>query len=203
VEPLPFPIGTSPFRAKGVNYLNFAAFVEVQLVGGQKALIDKLRDPELRSFASQRFLAGSWYDALPMMPLIHELGRELRTPPLQLARDLARFGVKRDASGIYRLLLKFTAPESLLERSTNTARQYFDFVTSSFTRLGERHYRLSHTGIPSLAAPTYMSIVEGFVETGLGLAGAKEVRQRWDKPEPAGTKHGVAVVRLQRDIEWR
>src|SRR5205814_3807072 len=138
-----------------------------------------------------------------MLPLLHELGRELHLPGTQVARDLARFGVKRDASGIYRLLLKFTAPESLLERSTNMARQYFDFVKSDFVKLGERRYRLSHVGIPAIAAPTYMSIVEGFVESGLGLAGAKDVRQRWAPSQPAGTKHGVPIVRLEREIEWR
>jgi hypothetical protein len=203
MEPLPFAVGASPFHAKGVNYQNFVAFVDAGVAGGLSSFAASLRDPALRAFVSQRFLAASWYDALPMTTLLRELGRELGTPPLQLGRELAQFGVKRDASGIYRLLLKFTTPESLLERSTNTARQYFDFVRSDFLRLGECRYRLTHAGIPAFAAPTYMSIVEGFIETGLRLAGAKDVRQHWDKPTPTGTAHGVPIVTLQREISWR
>jgi hypothetical protein len=203
VEQLPFAVGESPFHVKGVAYHNFAAFLEVQLAGGQKSFIERLHNPALKTFLSQSFLAGSWYDALALLPLMHELGRELRLPPLQLTRDLARFGVKRDASGIYRVLLKLTSPESLLERSTNTARQYFDFVRSDFTRLAERQYRLQHVGIPAAAAATYMSLVEGFIDAGLGLAGARDVRQVWDKAVPAGTAHGVPIVKLQREITWR
>jgi hypothetical protein len=202
VDPLPFAVGDSPFRCTGVNYRNFAAFVDERGAGGLSAFTEALREPSLQKFLSQQFLAASWYDALPMIPLLNELGRALATPPLQLARELARFGVKRDASGIYKLLLKFTSPETLLERSTNTARQYFDFVKSDYAKLDARRYRLTHAGVPAVAAPLYMSIVEGFVEAGLGLAGARDVRQRWQKPSPSGTAHGVPIVQLEREISW-
>jgi hypothetical protein len=101
------------------------------------------------------------------------------------------------------MLRGLSRPESLLERSTSTARQYFDFVTSDFLRLGERHYQLRHAGIPLLGAPTYMSLVEGFVEAALGLAGATAINQSWDKPEPAGKVHCVSIVTLRREISWR
>jgi hypothetical protein len=203
VEPLPFPIGKSPFRCKGVNYRNFMAYLDVNFKGGAEGFVAGLRDPQMREFLSQPFLAASWYDALPMVPLAHDAGRELHVTSAQFARDLARFGVKRDAVGIYKVMLKFTTPETLLERSTITAKQYFDFVKSEYEKTGPQAARLRHTGVPALAASVYMNITEGFVETGLGMAGAKDVRQRWEKPASAGTAHGVPIVQLCRDISWR
>jgi hypothetical protein len=202
MDELPFPIGHSPFHCKGVNYRNFGWYLDERLEGGREAFAARVRHPGLRDFFRQTFLAASWYDALPMVPLAHEAGRELHISGLQLARELARFGVKRDAGGIYKLLFKLTSPESMLERTTHTARQYFDFVTSEVERQEPQVYRLRHSGIPAFSAPVYMSLVEGFVETALGMAGAREVRQRWEKPVPTGTVHGVPVVRLEREIRW-
>jgi hypothetical protein len=203
MEALPFPIGLSPFHAKGVNYRNFLAFVDEQVRGGRDAFFGALTDSALRDFIRQPFLAASWYDALPMLPLCTEAAREAQRPLFLFGRELARFGVRRDAVGVYKLLLKFTAPETLLERSTATARQYFDFVTSEFEHLAPRHYRLRHTGVPTFAAPLYQSIVEGFVDIGMTMAGARDVSQHWDRAEPAGSAHGVPIVRLTRQVRWR
>jgi hypothetical protein len=198
-----FPVGKSPFRAKGVVYNNFCAFVDMRLVGGMKDFLRRVRDPALRDFHAQRFLAASWYDALPVLSALHELGRELQVPPLSLMSDLSRFNFNAAVNGVYRLLLRLTSPETLLERSTQIGRQYFDFVKTDFARLGPRHYRLRHAGIPDTVAPMYMTMVEAFVDIGLAHAGAKEVRQRWENPEPMGMMHGLPVVRLQREITWR
>jgi hypothetical protein len=195
-------LGKSPFRAKGVNFRNVLAFAEAKVQGGQAQFLARLHHHDLRAFMAQPFLAASWYDALALIPLIAELSRELHLSTQQCARELAGFVVKRDATGIYKLLLKITTPESLLERSTHTARQYFDFVKSDFTRVDPRVYRLTHSGIPQVAATTYMNIVEGFVDAGLALAGAKEVRQRWERPQPLGIVSGVEIVRLEREIRW-
>jgi hypothetical protein len=203
MEQLPFPVGLSPFHAKGVNYRNFLAFVDEQVRGGREAFIAAVRDPALREFVSQPFLAASWYDALPMVPLCSEAAREAQRPPSHFARELAQFGVRRDAVGVYKLLLKLSSPESLLERSTNTARQYFDFVHSSCERVEPRHYRLRHVGVPMVAAPLYQSIVEGFIESGLTMAGAHDIVQRWDRVETSGSAHGVPIARLTRQVRWR
>jgi hypothetical protein len=203
MEPVPFAIGQSPFHCKGVSYRNVRLFLDASLEGGHERFLAGLRNSELRAFLAQPFLPSSWYDALPMIPFAHDAARQRHTTTPQLMRELATFSIKRDASGIYKLLLKFTSPESLLERSTHTARQYFDFVLSEFELVGPKCYRLRHSGIPAVLAPLYMSLVEGYVDIGLEMAGARDVRQHWDKPEAMGMAHGVAVQRLAREIRWR
>jgi hypothetical protein len=47
-----------------------------------------------------------------------------------------------------------------------------------------------------------MSIAEGFVDELLPRTGARDVRQHWDRPEPAGEAHGVPVVKVAREILW-
>jgi hypothetical protein len=203
MEPLPFAVGQSPFHCKGVGYRNLCAFIEHAVPGGMPHFLAALPSDELRQFLRQPFLASSWYDVLVMIPLIHQGARELHQTTYQFVRELAGFSTKRDVGGIYRVLMHFTSPESLLERSANTAKQYFDFVLTECEALGPQHYRLRHSGIPAMLVPIYKSLVEGYVDFGLMMAGAKDVRQRWEVAAEMGSRHGLPVQRLQREVRWR
>src|SRR5690349_4733816 len=66
---VPFAPGESPFRGKGVTYRNFVDYVEEHLPGGRERLLAAIADPALRAFAAQRFLAGTFYDQMPMIPI--------------------------------------------------------------------------------------------------------------------------------------
>jgi len=199
----PFPIGVSPFRVKGVSYRNFLAYVDEQLPGGRDALIESIADHHLRSFAGQAFLPSSWYDTYPMMDLCAAAGRRLNMPALELAGEVARFGVKRDATGIYRLLLLVTSPDRLLERAANTAKQYFDFVVTDVEKTGRKVYRLTHSGVPGFAIDYCISVGEAFWQEALNLVGASGVEQHWSAPVAMGSKHGLTIFRLERTILWR
>jgi len=198
----PFSAGASPFHCKGVAYRNLLAYVDDTIDGKRDQFIRALPDADLRAFIAQPLLVGSWYDALPMVTLCHEAGRQLRLPPLRFAREMSRASVQRDMRGIYKVLLHFSSPEGVLQRMSRTTQQYFDFVKREITQQGATQYRLTDTGVPAWAAPYYMSIGEGFIDQLLPMTGAREVRQHWDRPEPAGETHGVPVVAVTRYILW-
>ncbi|HZS37943.1 MAG TPA: hypothetical protein VFF06_13995 [Polyangia bacterium] len=198
-----FAPGKSPFHLKGVVYRGVIEYVERTLAGGRGQLAAALRDEPLRSFFAQPFLDGSWYDALPLEALCQAIAQLERRPMLELVRDLSRAQVRRDTRGVYKLLLKLVSPETVLERAPRAAQQYFDFVTSTSDRLDERRFRLTGSGIPDFLAPVYMAMTESFLLHALELAGAREPVHRWLEPRPAGERHGVPLVKVEREIVWR
>src|SRR5262249_25685045 len=106
---LPFRAGDSPFKTKGNAYNSLKAFHAVHVPGGGEAVADALH-ADLRAFYLQTFLAGGWYDFLPMQLLekvaISIVGGDSAT----FLRELGLHAVNRDMKGVYKLLLHFTSP---------------------------------------------------------------------------------------------
>jgi hypothetical protein len=197
-----FAVGKSPFHCKGVAYRNFLEYLDDTIPGKRAAFLEALTDPALREILTQPLLPSSWYDALPMVTLCGQAAHVVRQPPLRYSRALARFGVQRDVRGVYKFLLRLASAEGLLERSAATVAQYYDFVSRTVAPETKSSYIVTDSGIPAWSAPYYMSISEGFLDELLPMTGARDVRQHWDPPEPAGNTSGVPVVRLRRFIRW-
>src|SRR6185312_17279254 len=109
--PSPPPFGESAFHVKGVIYLGTRAFFDAQVPGGYAGLVSAIHDPALRAFFTQPFLASSWYDVLPVAPLIEI---EARVMGLSLEDYLGRrtlFQADRDMGGVYKYLLRAAYPE--------------------------------------------------------------------------------------------
>ena len=67
---LALPLGTGPFHVKGVIYLGTQKYFLEQVPDGMARLTETIEAPELRAFIQQKFLPSSWYDVLPVAPLI-------------------------------------------------------------------------------------------------------------------------------------
>jgi hypothetical protein len=199
----PYQPGTSPFHVKGLTYRNAIDFFDSDLAGGSAAVIAELRDVRLREFLSQRFLAGTWYDVLPIVSILQTAAQVGRRTPLELMRKMARESAQKDINGVYRLLLKLASPETVVERLPGAAKQVFSFVTVAVQNFGERAYRVTSDGVPTLVAGIYMASTEAYVARALELAGAREVRQLWLAPTPLGSREGLPIVRLNRELHWK
>jgi hypothetical protein len=198
----PFAMGASPFRAKGVLYLGSFEYFDRHLPGGRRAVLDSLQDDQLARFFAQPFLAGSWYDSFPGIPMQQASARLARQPVADFIRRLARWQAERDVQGVYRVLLKLATAEMIVERVPLLATRYFDFVTIEQKKVGERSYTAVVKGVPATLATLYMSITEPFLSVAMELAGARNIRFQWDSPEPHGTRAGVGLVRLRRQLRW-
>ena len=198
----PFAPGKSPFHVKGVVYRNFVEYVGNTVEGGLAAIVATFDDPALRTFTEQPFLAGSFYDALPSMPLCEAAARLLHRPFAQLVREFSAYAAEHDVKGIYRLLLKLVSPEMVMERTPAAARQYFDFVAATVQKDGPKSYSTSVRGVPRFLAPFYMTVTEAFLSRALVLAGAKEPRHAWQAPLPDGDREGVQLIKLRREVSW-
>jgi hypothetical protein len=199
---IPFTPGTSPFRAKGVLYLGSFEYFDRHLPGGRQAVLDAIRDPELSRFFAQPFLAGSWYDSFPGLPLQHASAKLAGQPVGDFVKRLARWQAERDLHGVYKVLLKLSSAEMIVDRVPLLATRYFDYVSIEQDKVGTREYVAVVTGIPAALATLYLSVTEPFLSVAMETAGAKNVRFRWEPPEPHGTRAGVPLVRLRRNLRW-
>jgi hypothetical protein len=198
-----FAPGKSPFRGKGVTYRNYFDYVDEFIPGGRERLLAALGDPALRAFATQPFLAGTFYDTLPMVALCETAAGLMQRPFVQFVREFSAVSAERDTKGVYRMLLKLVSPNLVMERVPAVAKQYFDFITASVEKISPKSYRSTARGVPEMVAQFYMLSTEAFLARALTLAGAVEPMQRWLQPTPEGTRDGAPLVTLRREVWWK
>lgn len=204
VETLPTPIGASPFRAKGHLYEKMKENVGETVPGGLDAFLERLEDRELAKFFAQRFLTGSWYDALPMMPLAVTHSRVLGNALHYHCRERGRIVAERDVPGVYRAFLKLVSPELLVGKLPRAAALYFDFghTTSELVPPGRARTRLSR--LPFTLATMLAGTVEGFMAAALELCGGKDVQVRTlDVTFDGGVVAGIPTAAIRHEASWR
>jgi hypothetical protein len=199
---LRFAPGKSPFHVKGVVYRYFFEYLDHQLEGGRARLLAAIDEPDLRAFADQPFLAGTFYDTAPIMALCERAASLLGRPFLGFVREFAEQQAETDIKGIYRMLLRLVSPDLVMDRVPAAAKQYFDFVSTEVEKLGPKSYRSTAHGIPEPLMQFYMTVTEAFLSRALTLAGAKELVHRWLPPQPDGVREGVPLVVCSRELSW-
>ncbi|HEY3819234.1 MAG TPA: hypothetical protein VGL81_18825 [Polyangiaceae bacterium] len=193
-EALPFPAGTSPFRIKGVTYRGHVDYAASFIPGGERAVIDALRTPELRAFFDQRFLASSWYDAFPMVPAWQVCARLLQQNPTDFLKARTRHQALADIHGVYRFLLKLSSAESIALRGPRVLQQYFDFGVTEASVVGPGCVRAMASGIPSFLVPWFRIVTETYLLVALELAGVESPQVRRLGVTPGGEAHGLGLA---------
>jgi hypothetical protein len=198
----PFPIGESPFRVKGVLYQGTQSFFGTKVKGGRPALLGAIDDERLRAFIDQKFLPSSWYDVLPVYPLIQAEARACNLPLNVYLRARSEWQAEQDMGGVYKVLLKLANPAAVIERLPRVGAQLFNFVTSEPLDSAERMRSFALPGMPAILVPWYSNGFVIYAQHALRLAGARSVQVVMDKPDPQGQLHGVDVVRVKYTITW-
>jgi hypothetical protein len=200
-----FPPGESPFRTKGSIYLGSQMFAEERVPGGWAAVVEQVgHDPALVRFARQRFLAASWYDALPLIELARAGARAARLPYPAFARQRTEWQAERDSSGLYRVLLRLTSPDVIIDRIGRMSVQRFDFGTSQVEVVGEKRVRAVRSGVPRPFAPWQVAMSEPYTAHLMRLAGARDPSfLAAASLEIDGVAHGVPTVRVVFEGRWR
>ncbi len=202
-EDLPFPAGTSPFRIKGTAYIGHLDYAETQIPGGQAAIVAELRDPKLRDFFRQQFLASSWYDILPMLPLGAATARLVGMPLDDFLRYRTRLQAERDVRGVYKMLLQFVSVEALALRIPRIASTYYDFGTADSSVVAPGHVESRRTGVPEFILPWHNPVTETFMERVISLGGGKSPSVKVTGVERDGTAHGVRLAAVTFTCRWR
>jgi len=199
---IPFEPGASPFRCKGLMYLDTLTYFDERFQGGRAALLRHVEEPVLARFLSQYFVIGGWYDVFPLLALNGLAARVTGTAFLEVIRDVARWQVPRHFHGVYRFLLKLTSPDMVMANLPRLGDKYFDFVRIETQKLREKTYESSASGIPALAASAYLTSTDVAMRAALELAGAQGVRIHRHPLRPDGEAHGLAIVTTKRVVSW-
>jgi len=154
VAAIPIAPGKSPFRTKGLTYRAVIDQIERTVPAGLEALCETL-EPALREFAAQPFLASSWYDLLPVVPISEAGARaagQLLTPWLT---EAAQKTAVEQSGGVYRFLLGLVSAETIALYVPRLTSRYFDFGSIETRRDSEHVVRLLRRGTPSYCVPWY------------------------------------------------
>lgn len=196
-----FAFGASPFHAKGVLYLGTQSFFEANLRGGLAAFAADIDRPELRAFITQKFLAASWYDVMPVPALIAYEARALRMELEQYLLHRTRWQAKKDLGGVYGWVLKLASPEMVMSRLPRIFLQMFDFGTLDATPVKDHHARMALGAIPEPLERWLTTAFGVYCDTALKLAGAVRSESRVTT-SPDGARAGVPLVKLTCDVSW-
>ena len=200
---LPAAIGAKSFRVKGHVYQKMKANVAAEVEGGVERLLERVEPPEVGEFFRQRFLGGSWYDALPMGPLSHAHARLAGKPLHPFCRERGRIIAQQDVPGIYKALLKLFSPSTLISRLPRVATFYFSFGKASAEQIDPTRARTTLAGLPYSLAPMLAGVVEGFISVALEQSGARNVEVRTiDVCFDGKSVDGIPTAWIRHESSW-
>jgi hypothetical protein len=197
-----FPAGESPFHARGLVFLGAQSYYDANVPGGLDAVLGALPTGQLHAFFRQTFLASSWYDILPIVPISATAAKVIGIPHRDLIMANARNVARRDIPTIYKLLLRLSSPEAVVLRMPKASMRYFDFGESTSSMKEPRLCEAYQKGIPRELAGWFFHAAEGFTEVALGLAGAHDIKVRLDSTTVDGERKGAPTVTLKLEMSW-
>jgi hypothetical protein len=202
-ERSPFAPGASPWSQKGNVYRSLFKHVDLYIEGGSAEALGRVENEHVRRYLTQPFAASGWYDIFPMIALIVQVSRLRGVPYFTAVSDLSRMMAKADLNGLYRTLLRVVSPSMLAPRLPKIQAQYLNFGSLEVTATGPNHCEVVRHEHPHLLVHWYIAVVHGFLPCVLECSGAKDVRVRWDRPEPeAPDAAGFERVGLRFTIQW-
>ncbi|MFO0683451.1 MAG: hypothetical protein U0234_15445 [Sandaracinus sp.] len=200
---LALPLGTGPFHVKGVIYLGTQKYFREQVPNGMARLIETLEAPELRAFIDQKFLPSSWYDVLPVAPLIRAEAEVSGLSVPEYMQRRAAFQAREDIRGVYRWLLSLASPETVALKLPRLLTQIFDFGDSVTERVDDHTVHVEVLDFPAVLGEWYATAFQVYAITALELAGGKDVTLVL-KPTPQPRhESGLELVKLEGDMIWR
>jgi serine/threonine protein kinase len=199
---LPFPPGTSPFHIKGIAYRGVMRLVERRVPGGLEALGRELDDERILPFLRQPFLASSWCDLLPMLPINVALARLLEKPVEVLGREQGAEQARYDVEQVYRRLFEAMTFDNVAVILARFERQYYDFGDGIGELIAPGHIVMRRLGAPEFVLPWFAPMHAAYAEQILRMKGATFVESTVSPPIPAGTRESLAVVDLDTHLLW-
>jgi hypothetical protein len=108
----------------------------------------------------------------------------------------------RHASGLYKLLLTASSPETVAQRLGVAWKQVFGFGNVEIASTASDAVELVVSGLPVQLVNWYKVSPHAVAARLLTLAGARNVQSWYSAPEPDGERAGVALVRFHVRRAW-
>lgn len=202
VTPLPIPAGTSKFRMKGVLYRGVVLGIEHRIPGGLDAFAAGLADASLRAFVRQSFLASSFYDALPMLPLMQALAAAANVPFERFVVESGAAQARMDAKGVYRTMLQSDSTD-FAARVSRWSQRHYDFGQAVVEAVRPGNLILHRSGYPTYMLPWFVSSSAEYMAEVARLSGLSAVTVRTYGLGPAGRVGDTPVSSFDTELTWR
>ncbi|MGH7295041.1 MAG: serine/threonine protein kinase [Polyangiaceae bacterium] len=198
---LPCKPGASPFHIKGIAYRGVLQLAKT-VPGGLEAVERELDDERVVGFLRQPFLASSWIDLLPMMPINAAIARVLGKPLEVLAREQGAQQARFDGENVYKRLFDAMTFENLPALMARFERQYYDFGDSFAELVAPGHMLLRRIAVPEFILRWYAPMHAAYAEQILRTKGATFVESTVKPPEQASTRDGFRVIDVDTHLLW-
>jgi hypothetical protein len=199
---LPCAPGASPFHIKGIAYRGLVQLIERRIPGGLAELEGHLHDERIAPFLSQPFLAASWYDIMPMLPVSAAISQVLGKPVEILGREQGAQQARYDVETVYRGLFDSLDFDNVATKLARFGRQYYDFGDCVGRVVSPGHVEVVRNGLPEFVLRWFGSMHAAYAEQILRMKGATFVEATVQPAIPAGVREGFPVVDLVTDMLW-
>ncbi len=143
-------------------------------------VIESLEEDDRRILAGT-ILSSSWY---PLDVFVRFLAADLNATAGGDAKVLvARTEqvVGKQLRGVYRVFVRLSSVESVIQRLNAVHRSYFQGVTIATERVAKNHFVVTYTGFEPQHR-MMRNVIVGFFRKTLSLCGAKQVEVRFTTP---------------------
>jgi hypothetical protein len=198
---LPWTVGHSPFRSRGLLYQGARDYIEQVVPGGNRA-VEAALPADIATFFRQMFTPTLMFDALPIMPISATAAKLTNKPHLDFVRDNARWLAERDIRGIHKLLLGVLSPGMVAVRLPRAAIRYFDFGQSEAQMIGPTRCEAKQKALPAFLGDWFAACVDGFVTVALTKAGARQPRVTSTSAFDGTATDARGQMTLTFDFSW-
>jgi hypothetical protein len=201
-DELPFPAGEGPFCVKGIFHRGNIEYIERVVPGGLQAVLAAVRDPALRAFMEQPFVASSWYDIFPLVASSYPCAELCHKTLDSYLRQRAQYQAEQQGAGVYRSLLALTSPAVVAVKLPLLAAQLYKFGTTEAREIGPREVEIVRGEMPAALLPWYIPGTESYVLTALRMRGAKNPRAKTSSFRYQGKQHGLVIGSVRHVVSW-
>jgi hypothetical protein len=166
---LPLRPGEGPFQIKGLAHRGLLHYCQHRVEGGILAFSQALPSKVLRDFFAQPFLAGSFYDILPLAAGSAVVADLTRTSLDVFAQQQGRAQATHDVQHAYRALLQGRTADDFHLRLRPLASRYYNFGEWDVSRDEKNRIRIVCRGLPWWILPWFTPMMSGYFA---GLAAA-------------------------------
>ncbi len=200
---LPLRPGEGPFQIKGLAHRGLLHFCQRRVDGGIRAFHSALPSNALREFFSQPFLAGSFYDLLPLATGSAIAADMTRTSLDAFAQQQGRAQATHDVQNAYRALLQGRTSDDFHLRLRPLASRYYNFGEWDVQRDEPHRLRISSRGVPWWLMAWFTPMLSGYFAGLVAAMGKPHSQVVIVSSRREGTVAGLALYNLELEILLR
>lgn len=200
---LPLRPGEGPFQIKGLAHRGLLHYCQHRIDGGIRAFAAALPNHALRDFFDQPFLAGSFYDLLPLAAGSAVVADMTRTSLEAFGQQQGRAQAIHDVQNAYRALLQGRTADDFHLRLRPLASRYYNFGEWDVLRDEPHRLRVVCRGVPSWLMPWFAPMISGYFAGLVAAMGKAHSQVVVASSRREGTAAGLPLTNLELHIHLR